>query len=90
MVLLKIASRVCFLCFGHVPKLNPSITRNLVNSCQPPKKSMMCKLVVMAVNTKDRDLENTCGIAVIHCFEKKIVKNFVLRENGLAGDLCSS
>ena len=35
---------------------------------------MMCKLVVMVVHTKDSDLENTCNIAVIYCFEKEIVK----------------
>ena len=74
MVLLKISSKICFVFFGHVPKLNPSIIINLVNSCQPPKKPIMSTLVVLVVNTEGNDLENTYSVAIIYCFEKTIAK----------------
>lgn len=68
------ASKICFVFFERVPKLNPSIIINLVNSCQPPKKPIMSTLVVLVVNTKGNDLENTCSVAIIYCFEKAIAK----------------
>lgn len=69
MILLKIAKKYLFWTCAKVSSFH-------FKKCEflPSKKLIMCKLVVMAVDTKGNDLGNTYSIAVICCFEKEIVK----------------
>lgn len=63
---------VCFL--WTYAKIKLFHYKKLSEFLPTPKKPIMCTLVVLVVNTKDSNLENTYGIAIIYCFEKGIAK----------------